>query len=66
MPEEKKKEIEVNLDEKDVKEVEVEKNPLEKLQEEMEAPAKDDAQQETYERSPKIEPPKEKTGTFNE
>jgi len=46
MPEEKKKDIEVKLDEKDVKEVEVEKNPLEKLQEEMEAPAKDDAEQE--------------------
>ena len=46
MPEEKKKDIEVKLDEKDVKEVEVEKNPLEKLQEEMEAPAKDDIEQE--------------------
>ena len=46
MPEEKKKDIEVKLDEKDVKEVEVEKNPLEKLQEEMEAPAKDDVEQE--------------------
>jgi len=59
MPEEKKKEIEVNLDEKDVKEVEVEKNPLEKLQEDMEAPAKEEAEQATYEHAPKTEKSKE-------